>query len=99
MHRTYKPLPYLSLVVNDCLDNGKEINEGGAHYNATGPQACGIGTLADGLATIKQLDVYKRQAKALGGFNAPISGFVNVLNGNLRGLVVALNAIAEQKGA
>ncbi|MBC3803436.1 50S ribosomal protein L10 [Acetobacterium fimetarium] len=38
-------------------------------------------------------------AKVLGGLNAPISGFVNVLNGNLRGLVVALNAIAEQKQA
>jgi len=38
-------------------------------------------------------------AKVLGGFNAPISGFANVLNANLRGLVVALNAIAEQKSA
>jgi large subunit ribosomal protein L10 len=36
-------------------------------------------------------------SKVLGSFNAPISGFVNVLNGNLRGLAVALNAIAEQK--
>ncbi len=36
-------------------------------------------------------------AKVLGGFNAPISGFVNVLNGNIRGLAVALNAILEQK--
>jgi large subunit ribosomal protein L10 len=36
-------------------------------------------------------------AKALAGFNAPISGFVNVLNANIRGLAVALNAIAEQK--
>jgi len=55
MHRTYKPLPYLSMVVDGCLDKGMEINEGGAHYNATGPQAVGIGTLADGLSTIKQL--------------------------------------------
>jgi len=38
-------------------------------------------------------------AKMLGGLNAPIAGFVNVLNGNMRGLVVALNAIAEQKAA
>ncbi|MCI8554504.1 MAG: 50S ribosomal protein L10 [Clostridiales bacterium] len=38
-------------------------------------------------------------AKALGGLNAPISGFVCVLNANLRGLAVALNAIAEQKNA
>lgn len=38
-------------------------------------------------------------ARALGGFNAPLSGLVNVLNGNIRGLVVALNAIAEKQGA
>lgn len=38
-------------------------------------------------------------AKVLGGLNAPISGFANVLNANLKGLVVALNAVAEQKGA
>jgi large subunit ribosomal protein L10 len=36
-------------------------------------------------------------AKVLGGFNAPITGFVNVLNGNLRGLAIVLNAIAEKK--
>ena len=36
-------------------------------------------------------------AQVLGGLNAPITGFVNVLNGNLKGLVVALNAIAEKK--
>ena len=36
-------------------------------------------------------------SRVLAGFNTPITGFVNVLNGNLRGLVVALNAIAEQK--
>lgn len=38
-------------------------------------------------------------AKVLAGFNAPISGFVNVLNGNLRGLVVALNGIAKKKAS
>lgn len=36
-------------------------------------------------------------AKMLGSLKSPINGFVNVLNGNIRGLVVALNAIAEQK--
>lgn len=38
-------------------------------------------------------------AKALGGLNAPIVGFANVLNGTIRGLVVALNAIAEKQSA
>lgn len=36
-------------------------------------------------------------ARALGSFKSPISGLVNVLNANLRGLAVALNAICEQK--
>lgn len=35
-------------------------------------------------------------AMTLRGLNAPISGLVNVLNGNIRGLVVALNRIAEK---
>ena len=38
-------------------------------------------------------------AQALGGLNAPITGFVNVLQGNIRKLVYALNAIAEKKTA
>ena len=38
-------------------------------------------------------------AKMLGSFNSPMTGFVNVLNANIRGLVVALNAIAEKQGA
>ncbi len=38
-------------------------------------------------------------AKALGGLNAPITGFVTVLNGTMKGLVVALNAIAEKQAA
>jgi large subunit ribosomal protein L10 len=38
-------------------------------------------------------------AKALGGLNAPIAGFANVLNANIKGLAVALGAIMEQKQA
>ena len=36
-------------------------------------------------------------AKLVSTLNAPVSGFVNVLAGNLRGLVQVLNAIKEQK--
>jgi large subunit ribosomal protein L10 len=38
-------------------------------------------------------------AMTLRGLNAPIAGFVNVLNGNIRGLVVALNQIREKQEA
>lgn len=50
---------------------------------------------------VKQLaDIPSREVlltQMLGAMNSPITGFVNVLNGNIRGLVVALNAIAEKK--
>lgn len=36
-------------------------------------------------------------AQTLRGLNAPISGLVTVLNGTMKGLVVALNAIAEKQ--
>lgn len=36
-------------------------------------------------------------AKLVGTLNAPVSGFVNVLAGNLRGLVSVLNNISEAK--
>lgn len=36
-------------------------------------------------------------AKVVGSINAPVSGFVNVLAGNLRQFVYALNAIKEAK--
>lgn len=36
-------------------------------------------------------------AKIVGSLNAPVSGFVNVLAGNIRGLVNVLNAIQEKK--
>lgn len=35
--------------------------------------------------------------KLVGSLNAPVSGFVNVLAGNLRGLVTVLGAIQEKK--
>lgn len=38
-------------------------------------------------------------SRVLGSLNAPITSFVSVLNANIRGLAVVLNAIAEQKGA
>ncbi|OIQ59071.1 50S ribosomal protein L10 [Moorella thermoacetica] len=38
-------------------------------------------------------------AKVVGGFQAPLSGLVNVLAGNMRNLVYALDAIRKQKEA
>lgn len=38
-------------------------------------------------------------AQVLGGFNAPIQGFANVLQGTIRSLAIVLNAISEKQEA
>lgn len=54
-----------------------------------------------GTDTIKQLSILPSReallAQLVGSLGAPISGFVRVLSGNLRGLVYVLNAIKEAK--
>lgn len=55
-------------------------------------------TDTEGLKAIAELPSKEELvAKVIGSLNSPIYGLVNVLNANMRGLVVALNAIAEQK--
>lgn len=54
-HRQLKPTPYVSAFFENCLETGKDLTEGGAKYNGTGPQASGMATCADTLASIKQL--------------------------------------------
>ena len=55
IHQAYKPLPYLSLLVDDCIAKGVDVSAGGAHYNHAGPQGVGLGTTTDSLVVIKQL--------------------------------------------
>ncbi len=53
-HGERAPLPFLSSMVDDCIAKGKSLQEGGAHYNFTGPQGVGVANVADSLAAIKQ---------------------------------------------
>ena len=54
-HAERCPLPFLSCMVDDCLKEGKSVQEGGAVYNFTGPQGFGIANMADGLFAIRKL--------------------------------------------
>ena len=54
-HAVRCPLPFLSGMVDDCIKKGKSVQEGGAHYNFTGPQGFGIANMADSLYAIKKL--------------------------------------------
>jgi trans-4-hydroxy-L-proline dehydratase len=47
------PVPFLSLLVEDCILSGKDYNDGGARYNTTYIQGVGLGTVTDILTSIK----------------------------------------------
>ena len=54
-HERLLPTPFLSAVIDDCIANGKDVTQGGAHYNFAGVQAIQVANVADSLAAIKQL--------------------------------------------
>ena len=54
-HREVKPTPFASAFFDDCIERGLDLTAGGARYNFTGPQACGIASVADALSAISQL--------------------------------------------
>ncbi len=53
--QSVKPLPFLSTIMDNCIEKGIDVSAGGARRNFTGVEGVGIGTVGDGLATIKQL--------------------------------------------
>ncbi|MDH2926658.1 glycyl radical diol dehydratase GrpM [Lonepinella koalarum] len=48
------PLPFLSAMVDDCIGRGKSLQEGGAIYNFTGPQAFGVADTGDSVYAIQK---------------------------------------------
>jgi len=50
---THMPAPFLSILIDDCVQSGKDYNDGGARYNTTYIMGVGIGTLTDSLAAVK----------------------------------------------
>ncbi|WP_195200131.1 glycyl radical protein [Faecalispora jeddahensis] len=53
-HRERAPLPFLSALVEDCIGRGKSLQEGGAIYNFTGPQAFGVADTGDSVYAIQK---------------------------------------------
>ena len=53
-HAERAPLPFLSALVDDCIGRGKSVQEGGAIYNFTGPQAFGVADSGDSICAIKK---------------------------------------------
>jgi pyruvate formate-lyase/glycerol dehydratase family glycyl radical enzyme len=53
IYAEYMPVPFLSVLIDDCMRKGKDYNDGGARYNTNYIQGVGLGTITDCLASIK----------------------------------------------
>jgi formate C-acetyltransferase len=47
------PVPFLSLLIDDCIANGKDYHAGGARYNTSYIQGVGLGTITDMMTALK----------------------------------------------
>ncbi|WP_373236540.1 glycyl radical protein [Cohaesibacter celericrescens] len=53
-HAEKAPLPFQSAMVDDCIGRGTSVQEGGALYNFTGPQAFGVADTGDSVYAMKK---------------------------------------------
>lgn len=53
LYAKYLPVPFLSLIIDDCIATGLDYHDGGARYNTTYIQGVGTGSITDALTAIK----------------------------------------------
>ena len=81
IYARHMPVPFLSILIDDCISSGVDYNAGGARYNTNYIQGVGIGSLTDSLSTIKR-HVYEKQsftmAELLDALQANFDGFEKI---------------------
>jgi formate C-acetyltransferase len=60
LYARYLPVPFLSLLIDDCIASGTDYHAGGARYDTSYIQGVGLGSLTDCLAAI-QTHIYQRK--------------------------------------
>jgi formate C-acetyltransferase len=53
MFADWAQAPFLSVLTEDCISNGRDYNAGGARYNTSYIQGVGIGSLTDSFSVLK----------------------------------------------
>ena len=74
---TYLPAPFLSVLIDDCIQKGKDYHWGGARYNTNYIQGVGMGTITDALTAVKH-NVYD-------GGHVTMAGLLEALDRNFEG--------------
>lgn len=60
----YMPVPFLSVLIEDCIRNGKDYMCGGARYNSSYAQGVGLGSITDMLTALRY-HVYDKKTIAM----------------------------------
>jgi formate C-acetyltransferase len=63
----YMPVPFLSLIIDDCIANGTDYNSGGARYNTSYIQGVGLGSITDSLTALKY-HIFDNKTITMSGF-------------------------------
>jgi pyruvate formate-lyase/glycerol dehydratase family glycyl radical enzyme len=77
LYARFMPCPFLSILVDDCISNGKDYHDGGARYNTSYIQGVGLGTMADAFTSLKY-HVFDQHSIAL-------EKFIEILDKNFEG--------------
>ncbi|MFH1964228.1 MAG: trans-4-hydroxy-L-proline dehydratase, partial [Acidobacteriota bacterium] len=72
MFARYMPAPFLSAVIRDCIEKGRDYYNGGPRYNTNYIQCCGIGTVTDSLSSLKK-HVFESGSVSMGEMLAALS--------------------------
>jgi formate C-acetyltransferase len=54
-HQYVRPTPFLSALIDGCIEKGSDITKGGAKYNSSGTAIIGLADVTDSLMVIKKL--------------------------------------------
>jgi formate C-acetyltransferase len=77
LHATMIPAPFASATVDDCIKNGRSLQEGGAKYNFSGTFLTSLANAADSLAAIEEV-VFRDKKLTLSELN-------EILKNNFKG--------------
>jgi pyruvate-formate lyase len=54
-NRDYHPTPFSSMLVDGCVESGRDLTAGGALFNSSGIQGVGVADAADSLAALEHV--------------------------------------------
>jgi pyruvate formate-lyase/glycerol dehydratase family glycyl radical enzyme len=60
-NRDYHPTPFSSMLINGCVESGRDVTAGGAIFNSSGIQGVGVADTADSLAALHHIVFEKRK--------------------------------------